>query len=359
VVYNLKTMNRCLFKSISIFLFLFFLPYMVLAVWNNPKLAPTSEQNLSSSNTLEPINVGPLPQIKQGSLQIGQNFKVSGITKFLGTVGIGNAFKTQPQPQATLDVDGTVSANNFCLRNPATGIPDMTKCFVGSSTTGGQCPNLKGDTGPIGPAGPQGDPGPKGDPGVKGDKGSIGPQGDKGPTGPQGDQGPQGDPGKCVAGGSSSPAIKSLTAGPGITFSTGATITNTGTISANTKLIKCEDGYAITSIDQDGNKTCLQITSGVVSTSGGITGITSDGSIKIGGSGSSRDIRVNKDFFQARISGTTDGSSDCKNKGGIASINRDGVMTCAGPAIPPPPPCTINTAARTITCGSQVIVVPN
>jgi hypothetical protein len=347
-------MKKNFFKSTFTLLVFFILPYMAIAVWNNPTLAPTSEQNLSNSNTQEPINVGPSPQTKQGSLQIGQNFKVSGISRLLGKVGIGNAFKTQSQPQVELDVDGVVSANNFCLRNPATGLPDPARCFIGSSSAGGQCPNLKGDTGPAGPMGPTGPAGPQGQAGPAGSPGPQGAQGATGPAGPQGPQGPQGPVGQCIPGGSSSPAIKSLTAGSGIFFSTGSTITDTGTISADTKFIVCPSGYAITSIAPDGTPSCSQIPSGNVSTTGGVTGITSnDGSITIGGSGSSRDIRVNRDSYQSRISGT------CNNKGGIASIGRDGSVQCAGSAAVTPPPCTINVSARTITCGSQVINVPN
>lgn len=337
ILYNLKVMNRTLFKSIIFFSFVLILPYAASAVWNNPTQAPNSLQALSESNTFEPINVGPSLQIKRGSFYVGQNFKVSGISRFLGKVGVGNAFKNG-DPKSELDVDGVAIANNFCIRDSVTGLPDLKRCFTGSSG-GAQCPNLKGDDGP---PGEQGLPGKDGLPGKNGDKGD------------RGEKGEPGLPGQCIPGGTSSPAIRSLTAGDGIVFSTGSTITNTGTISADSRLIQCPAGYAITSIDQLGNRTCAQIPSGSV-TGTGVIGITSnDGSIVIGGSGSSRDIRVNRDSFQARVTGT------CDNRGGIASINRDGSVNCAGTSgSTGSAPCTINVQARTITCGSQVINVPN
>lgn len=331
-------------RLIIIFILFLFLPYLASAVWREPTSSPTD------GNTLEPINIGSGTQRKGGTLMVGQNFRVGGDTKFLGMVGIGSWFGTHT-PKETLDVDGTIRANDFCLRDPITGNTRPDGCLLASSGGGTQClPGPKGDTGPVGPVGPAGDSGPQGLAGPAGPTGLTGPQGPVGPAGPQGIQGPQGPAGQCVPGGSRPPAIRSLSAGANIIMSPG-TITDTGTISANTVMISCPGNMAISSINPDGTPNCVALpTGGGSSGSNQIVEITSsDSSILINGFGSSRDIMVNRDKFQARV------ATHCMNRGGISRIYRDGSVDCAGQGTPP---CTINTTTRTITCGSQVINVP-
>ncbi|MDO8493035.1 MAG: collagen-like protein [bacterium] len=339
-------MNNKFSKTIIILTSIFFLPYLVMADWRNPILPPTNDSNLSQSNTEEPINVGAGLQTKVGSLHIGQTLRVNGTTKLVGPVGIGNwfAFKAPfHNPSQALEVDGTISANKFCLRTTA-GLIDTNNCFPGSSgNVGAQCTPGKDSIVP----GPQGDPGkdgPKGDPGKNGTV-----------------QGPPGAPGKCIDSGP--PGVRSLTAGSNIILSSGGknttVLSNAGTISALTKMIgPCPGNTAIASIDENGNPTCIAIPTG----SGGnvnkqIIEVTSnDNSIIVTGSGTSRDISVNRDSFQTRIGSR----SDCMGKGGIARVYRDGSVDCAGVGSggSSAPPCSIDLARRTITCGSSQIIVP-
>lgn len=321
------------------------LPYFVSAVWRNPPFSPPD------GNTLEPINIGGQTQVKEGNLYIGQNFKVGGVTRLLGKVGIGDWFIAHPQPKETLDVAGTISANDFCRRNPVTGEVEQGGCFFRDSISGAQCePGPQGPTGLAGPQGPTGPVGPAGPQGAPGSTGSVGPQGPQGPTGPVGPQGPAGS---CIVSGS--PGIRSLTAGSNISLFDTSTnsniITKTGMISANTKRIACPGNMAIVAIDEAGNPVCVVIPAGGGPTSRQIIEITSDdGSIAVRGSGNTRDISVNRDKFQQRV------KTDCLNKGGIAYINSDGSAVCAGTAVPP---CSINLSNRTITCGGTTISVPS
>ncbi len=331
------------FRIVTIFASFFILPYLVLAVWKDPSLPATA------GNTEVPINVGPTSQVKEGSLRIGNNFRVVGMTKLLGKVGVGSWFGVHT-PKEALDVDGTIRANDFCLRDPSTGDTKLGGCLLSSSGTAAQClPGVKGDTGPEGPVGPAGATGIQGVTGPTGPSGTVGPRGPAGPAGPQGIQGPQGPAGQCLSGGVRPPAIRSLSAGTNIILSQNP-ITDTGTVSARTKSIRCPGNTAITSISEDGTPSCAGIPIGGGGGSRQITEVTSDdGSITVSGSGSSRDVRVNRDKFQARV------SDNCMNQGGIAVIYRDGSVSCATPASAP---CTIDTVARRITCGGRSITVP-
>ena len=325
-----------------IFLSLFFLPFLSLAVWRAPSQIPTGD------NTLEPINVGSGTQRKEGPLFIGQNFRVVGVTKLLGMVGIGDWFKTN-NPKEALDVAGIIRANDFCLRDPATGDTRPNGCLFSASVI--QClPGLKGDRGPVGPAGPNGVRGPAGSPGPVGPAGSIGSQGPQGPAGLTGAQGPTGPAGQCISDGSRSVGIRSLSAGPGIRLSPDPII-DTGKISINPTRISCPGNTAITSINEDGIPNCVAIPVGGGGVSQQITELTSlDRSILVSGFSNTRDIRVNRDKFQSRVSG------DCNGRGGIAEIDRDGSVSCAASA-----PCFIDLANRTISCdgGRTKIYVPN
>ncbi|MBI3633942.1 MAG: collagen-like protein [Candidatus Vogelbacteria bacterium] len=214
--------------------------------------------------------------------------------------------------------------------------------MLGSFGTPPKCdPGPKGDTGPVGPTGPAGPAGPVG---PAGPQGQTGPQGLVGPQGLQGPAGPQGPAGQCVPSSTSLPGVTSLSAGTGITMSPNPII-NTGTISAASRSIQCSGNEAITAISADGIASCAPIPVSTGSGSGAISSLTSNGSILISGVGASRDIRVNPDQFQRRITGT------CPD-GGINAIGSDGSVTCT----PVPVACTIS--GRYITCGTTSIRVP-
>ena len=99
---------------------------------------------------------------------------------------------------------------------------------------------LKGDTGPQGPAGPQGIAGPAGEAGPQGERGPVGPAGPTGEAGPQGPVGPRGEAGPQGSAGPQGPTGETGPAGPkgdtGETpiISATATVTNTiGTPAVN------------------------------------------------------------------------------------------------------------------------------
>lgn len=371
---------RNFLKPIVALMTLLVFPYLVMADWKSPAKLPTE------GNTFEPINVGDTLQKKSGTLYVGKNLKVSGITKLLGNVGIGGYFGDlggNHTPREALDVDGTIRADKFCF-----SIRDIN----GLITTGACIDPSNNGQGPQGPAGinsivkvsdePAGihctAGGKKVESGLDTNKNGIldaievnsvnyACNGLNGTNGVNGTDGRDGVPGQCLPGGSNTPGLKTLTAGDGINFlvngSPSSTITDTGTISAVGKRIDCgTDGYgnkmAITSINSDGSYNCASLPlAGNVTNNGKITSITSyDGSITIGGYGGTKDLSVSRDKFQARV------VDNCMDKGGIASINRDGGVVCAGPASGIPAPCSINLSARTITCGSgssrQTITVP-
>ncbi|MBI3632759.1 MAG: collagen-like protein [Candidatus Vogelbacteria bacterium] len=327
--------NCVMYKALISIISIALVPYVALALWQAPVALPTD------GNTLEPINVGGKTQTKDGSLQIGGNFRVNGIAKIVSKLGVGNWF-TIHSPVEMVDVDGNVLANNFCLRDPLTGNTMTNGCLLESISVPPVC-----DPGPVGPQGPAGPQGPVGLSGPQGPQGATGPQGPVGPAGPQGPIGPRGPAGQCLPSTSSVPGITSLAAGTGISMSPSSPISINGTISALSKVISCSGNQAITSINADGVPSCLVVPTNTASGPNVITEIQSDdNSILVGGSGSSRDIRVNTNMYQRRVTGTCTG-------GGIASVGADGSVTCKSV----PPACTIDLNSRTITCGSNSITI--
>ncbi len=314
--------DRKIFRSIAI-LFLFFIsPYLVLAVWSSPVSAPTG------GNTAEPINVGPSSQVKSGALVVGGSFRVEGATTLLGKVGIGNS-----SPTESLDVTGTVRANDFCLRG-SNGI--KSDICLSSSSLISKCA-----------------PGPTGPAGANGIQGVQGPAGATGPQGLQGPQGLTGPAGKCVLGVNATPGITSITAGSGINVSTNPS-TGAVTISATTKQISCGDNtMAITSISPDGNASCIPATIQNGGGGAGINAIQVDSTLLLSQNGGTRGLAVNRQVIQSRVNGS------CVGRGGITQINSDGSVVCASN-----PPCSITIGssdpaiAGTISCGGTIINVP-
>ena len=325
-------MYNCIMRKILISTAVIVLiPYFALALWQEPTVAPTG------GNTLVPINIGGTTQTKDGSLQVGGNFRVNGITKIITKLGVGSWFSTRA-PIEAVDVDGNVLANNFCLRDPATGNTRTNGCLLEAMSVPPVCGSgPRGNTGPVGPMSTV--------PGPQGPVGPAGPQGPVGPAGPRGPAGPQGPVGQCVPSSSSLPGVTSLSAGTGITMSPSSPITTTGTISAASRAISCSGNQAIKGISADGVPSCLVVPIDTGGGSGRITEISSDdGSIIVAGSGATRNVRVNTNMYQRRVTGTC-------SSGGVQSVNRDGSVNC----VPVPPACTINLNTQRITCGSNSI----